>query len=500
MLRERRLSVLGVGVSVLSLSLWGIGLGLPMVSQAATGDTTTYYLHGTSSDDANRLSGAPSSTFDGTAPTGTTDATQSSAPGAIPPPEWVGTAVPQGIYARSFTLTTYWSTVNPEDLIIGLDLDFKVYTGATVTKDGVTDGTLIAQTDPAHPVNLADVGPNPVAANVTLDCLGFDTSGGCVAPAGGFVGTNLVVVAAPHYTDDGTAAQVHYNSTSAPSKFTVTEGTPPADGGGPGSPSCEGDFCMSAPLVLPKSGQTGGLTDTCYNPCGEPSMAVSPAADGTIYVSTPRTLVACCNTQASPVWKSTDNGRTWSKPIFPTGAENATTGGDTELAVDKRGQVYEGELWLGSDSIYIGGPNGDTENWDWSPASHDLVADREWFVYSPIEDALYGYYDGIKGLMVVKAPLNTPLGSHSGQFFTQERIAVPLWLDCPGVVAGPCVEKPKQVPDEVNGTPVLNGAISPGRPSVSPVDGTLYFPFPYQVAGKGIGLAKTTDGLNFTYA
>ena len=62
------------------------------------------------------------------------------------------------------------------------------------------------------------------------------------------------------------------------------------------------------------------------------------------------------------------------------------------------------------------------------------------------------------------------------------------------------MEKPSQVPDEINGVPILNGATSPGRPAVDQTSGTVYFPVPYQVAGRGIVVASTSDGgLSFQY-
>ncbi|MFN2545316.1 MAG: sialidase family protein [Actinomycetota bacterium] len=226
-------------------------------------------------------------------------------------------------------------------------------------------------------------------------------------------------------------------------------------------------FTFSAPVVLPQSGSTGSTSATCYNPCGEPSLVVSPL-DGTLWVSTPRTLLICCNNKSSPVWKSTDDGTTWAKPIFPaaTGSPSyadAFTGGDTELAVDKRGTVYEGELWLGSDSIYISSDGG--QHWDWSPASHDPASDREWFLYSPMEDALYGWYDGFKGLEVVKADLaNSPIGA---RFFPQTTFAT------------------------------VPGGVSPGRPAIDPTDGTLYFPYPDGPSGVAVAISGD-GGLSFT--
>ena len=315
---------------------------------------------------------------------------------------------------------------------------------------------------------------------------------GTVFNAGSVLGKSGVLEGAPSNPAASGGGIIYADQDVSTSAYTVGQGcgggptptptpTPSPSGGGS---TCTGAICFGDPVMLPASDVTGSTTATCYNPCGEPSLAVSPV-DGTLYVSTPRTIVACCNSEASPVWKSSDDGATWSNPIFPSGAENATTGGDTELAVDKRGTVYEGELWLGSDSIYISPDQGST--WSWSPASHDVGADREWFAYAPGEDALYGFYDGFKGLMVVKAPLSTPAGSAAAQFFPIERLVVP---ECAAGLATNCPALPA---DSVAGTPILDGTVSPGRPSVAP-DGTVYFPFPYQVAGKGIGIASTSDG------
>ncbi|MFN2594848.1 MAG: hypothetical protein ABR579_08180, partial [Actinomycetota bacterium] len=175
---------------------------------------------------------------------------------------------------------------------------------------------------------------------------------------------------------------------------------------------------------------------------------------------------------------------------FPTVGvkdDGATSGGDTEMAVDKRGTLFEGDLWLGNDSIYITEDKG--KSWTWSPASHDAASDREWLVYNPKDDALYGWYDGLKaGMEVIRAELDTAAGDKTALLAPQETVAVPADQGCPS----------SSCPDEANGVPILHGTESPGVPSVGP-DGTVYFPFGYQVAGKGIGIAETTDGVNFTY-
>jgi hypothetical protein len=468
---SRRLTAVTIGSLAVSLGLWGAGY-LPTASAAIT--TSTYYFHGGSNDDVDRANSEPSATFDQTAPTGTSDSTQTGSidanaevagnPLAV---YWTGPFT--GHINGNMHFDWYWSTVNPTTTIAGET--------ATVTIYG--DGAKIGQGD----VELT-IGTSPTLNHSD------------VAAVNGIVTSTLLVQVTVDHVDTGNGVTAHYNSTAAPSSFQVPLDDSSGGGGGGGGGTgggpepCTSTLCFSPPLVLPASGDTGDTDKTCYNPCGEPSLAVSPV-DGTLYVSTPRTILVCCNSKSSPVWMSSDDGETWSDPIFPPGGEDATTGGDTELAVDKRGTVYEGELWLGSDSIYIStdvASKGADATWDWSPASHDLVADREWFAYEPKEDALYGYYDGFKGLMVAKAPLNTPLGSNAARFFPEEKIIVP---ECAAAVAVNCPNVPV---DEVAGTPVIHQATSPGRPSVSPVDGTVYFPFPYQVAGKGIGIAYTEDG------
>lgn len=433
----------------------------PRPATAAT--VQTYYFHGAggATDDANRVAGTPTATFNQSAPTGTTESTQTAT--GFANPDFVGN--PLGIYwASSFTgaisgtvhFDWYWSTANPLDLA----------TSETATVSIFGDGALIGRAD--VPLALA---PTPVLNHTD------------VANVAGNVSFQLIIQVTPDFADTGSGVTAHYDSIASRSSFQAAVSPLPAPSASP--PPCLTRFCFSPPVVLPKSGFAGSTSDTCANPCGEPSLARSPV-DGTLYVSTPRTIVVCCNVQASPVWKSTDNGATWSNPIFPSAPENATTGGDTELAVDKRGTVYEGELWLGDDSIYISPDGGQT--WKWSPASHNVLSDREWFAYAPGEDALYGWYDGFAGLMVVKAPLGTPAGSSTASFFPVERLAVP---ECAAGLATNCPNLPA---NSVAGTPIVDGTVSPGRPSVSPVDGTLYFPFPYQVAGKGIGIASTSDG------
>ena len=459
----------------LSAGLFAL-IGTAPVAASAAG--TTYYFHGAGSptDDINRVSteagGTESATFDTKSPTGTSDSTQTAVadrgnmafagnPLTI---YWLG-KVPAGFYRGTLHLDWWWEAPSPTDsLFTPNQVNIAVFGDVDPSSGSGTPLSAVVTV----PLNPGSSSPVENKADVSIK---------------GDVKSNLVIQVQPASTNEGVSDTAHYDSTSAASFFTLPLPTaPPKPAAKPTAIVCS-TLCFSKPVVLPASGDTGGTSNTCFSPCGEPSLAVSPV-DGTLYVSTPRTIVVCCNTQASPVWRSDDGGATWSQPIFPSAPESATTGGDTELAIDKRGTVYEGELWLGSDSIYISPDKGST--WSWSPASHDVGADREWFVYAPGEDALYGWYDGFKGLMVVKAPLTTPLGTNAALFFPIERVVVPECVD-------QAVSCPPLPVNSVAGVPVLPGDTSPGRPTVAP-DGTLYFPFPYQVAGQGIGIASTSDG------
>lgn len=482
MLSSRRLTAVTIGSLAISLGSWGVGY-LPTATAALAASSNPCGPLFT--DPAGDAGGndqvdivAGSATDDGSSLT------------TVLTMKALSTTVVSGRTANEY----YMTFTGADGTLYFTNAEVSA-TGDIAYSYGTQDSTTGAYSAAGDATGTFDTAHNTVSVTVSLSDVG---GGGSGSVLGQFAGATYGLVGAPSNPVVSGGSLQPIDSAGPQYDYQIGEtcgGTPaptptPTDTAPP--PACA-TFCFSTPLVLPKSGQAGAhnLSDTCYNPCGEPSLAVSPA-DGTLYVSTPRTIVVCCNTQSSPVWKSTDNGESWSDPVFPKGAEDATTGGDTELAVDKRGTVYEGELWLGDDSIYISGDKGST--WNWSPASHDLASDREWFAYEPKSDALYGFWDGFKGLMVAKAPLNTPLGSDAARFFPEERIVVP---ECAAALAVDCPNVPV---DNVGDTPIIHQATSPGRPSVSPVDGTVYFPFPYQVAGKGIGIAYTTDGTTFNYS
>lgn len=381
------------------------------------------------------------------------------------------------------------------------DYDISIWTGSDDTSPIYRLPTL---TVPEEPAVTAD---NFREVRGTFSTM-LDSAGKPVPMNIPLAGTTTIKIEG-HYPDSEAAVVIAYGSTKYPSSFTVTTAAAPSPTSTTSAPSpsptsgggssgitpqtLRGSISFSSPVELPASSSTG-LSGTCNNPCGEPSLVQAP--DGTMYISTPR---AIGGTKSSPVWKSTDYGATWSNPIFPVstvpGGE-ALSGGDTEMAVDANNTLYEGDLWLGNDSMFITSDQGKT--WTSSPVSHDVVDDREWLVYNPKDNALYGWYDGSKGgLEVIRAPLDTPLGSKGALFAPQETVAVPARPVCAVLV---CLNvQTDAIPNEVNGVPIIERQESPGIPAVDSRTGTVYFPFGYQVAGRGIGIAETTDGLNFKY-
>src|ERR1700686_1550524 len=214
-LRPSRTLVKGlVGVAILGAAVLGLGTGSP-VAHAAQG--TTYYFHGTSSDDANRLLDTPSATFNTTAPTGTADQTQT---GTVNGSNTLS-ADKQSVYWLSTSLTGalsgtmhfdwWWSSANAEAIALGDSLDISVWADVTVTSGTVTEGT-------GHKIGSGTVaismGATPVHSvdDVTVN---------------GTAATNLVVQATVHFVDSGNDNRVHYDSLTAPSSFIFPYIAPP---------------------------------------------------------------------------------------------------------------------------------------------------------------------------------------------------------------------------------------------------------------------------------
>jgi hypothetical protein len=148
----------------------------------------------------------------------------------------------------------------------------------------------------------------------------------------------------------------------------------------------------------------------------EPSVVVD--AQGRIYASAIFGFPGNVTAPGTPVWRSVDKGRTFTRHSTASAGPAATalSGGDSALAVDKRGYVYATDLWLGDDSISISTDHGDT--WFGSPVSHRMVGDRNWLAYATKDDALYQIWNGVDGLYIARADLGTPLGEKAALSFT----------------------------------------------------------------------------------
>jgi hypothetical protein len=139
----------------------------------------------------------------------------------------------------------------------------------------------------------------------------------------------------------------------------------------------------------------------------EPSITIDRR--GVIYVSAPSGLAGGRDvppdTGNSPAWKSTDNGRTFTRLHIATLANQPSRfgGGDTDVIVDSRGYVYVTDLWLGDDSMSVSTDAGAT--WTGTPVSHRPGDDRNWLAFSKKDQALYQIYDGLDGPWISRADL-----------------------------------------------------------------------------------------------
>jgi hypothetical protein len=182
----------------------------------------------------------------------------------------------------------------------------------------------------------------------------------------------------------------------------------------------------------------------------------------------------------TPVWRSTDGGRTYSEHTTCSAGPVPTNlgGGDSALVLDKRDYLYGTDLWVGDDSGWYSTDHGDT--CVGTPVSHRPVDDRNWLAYSPHDDAIYQIYDGVDGLWVSRADLGTPAGGATSLFddFNAEV--------APEDAAGAGSDNPY----------VRENVAPPGGIAANPVNGNVYATWSDQ---HGIAFATSTDeGLQWT--
>jgi hypothetical protein len=226
-----------------------------------------------------------------------------------------------------------------------------------------------------------------------------------------------------------------------------------------------------APVQIPQSGKLG-----------EPSLAID--ATGRIVVTAPQSI-GNINGGGSPVWTSTSGGASWAGPVHPTGAP--VSGGDTDLAIDGAGNIFQTDLWLGNSAMAVSTDHGATfianEYGHTQPGD-----DRPWIAYSGKDNAIYMVYDGVDAVHVAKsAPLVAP------------QAGLVLAQDVP-VVA----ESAVSVGITVSGVnpPVRQCVCPPGGIAVDQASGSVYVTYSRQNgggSGGGVGVARSDNsGVTWT--
>ncbi len=236
------------------------------------------------------------------------------------------------------------------------------------------------------------------------------------------------------------------------------------------SPAAAATARFSKPVALPQSADFG-----------EPSLAVDPT--GLIYVTAPQKLGNVTGT-GSPVWVSTNGGRSFGAAVNPDG--DPISGGDTDIITDSAGNVYQTDLWLGNTAMAVSTDHGQSfiaNEWGHLQAGDD----RPWFGYSPSDQSMYLAWDGLDGIHVARADLGTPAGAYGALTFPQDVIAVP---EC-AVNADPCATPP-----------IRQCVCPPGGIAVDPNTGEVFVSYSRQNGGSlggGVGIAYSTDqGLTWT--
>ena len=178
---------------------------------------TTYYFHGSPQDTTNRVNGAPSATWDTTAPTGSTDQTQSATVADDSGATGLTPAAPQDIYwmgsyadgpvSGDLHIEWWWSS-DPSAQAFGPAVNVAVYTNVDVAAG---TGTLLNVSGAPDLVGISTGVGTPVE-NISDIAIS------------GTVVKNLLIEVAPQYINAAPVATVHYDSTTAPSQFTLPWG------------------------------------------------------------------------------------------------------------------------------------------------------------------------------------------------------------------------------------------------------------------------------------
>ena len=225
-----------------------------------------------------------------------------------------------------------------------------------------------------------------------------------------------------------------------------------------------------APVGIP---QSSGL--------GEPSIAVD--GGNRLFVTAPQAL-GNISGGGSPVWNSGNGGASWSSPVTPTG--DPISGGDTDLAIDTAGDIYQADLWLGNSAMAVSTNHG--ASFIANEYGHTQPGDdRPWLAYSRKDNVLYMVYDGIDAVHAARsAPLVAP------------QLGVALAVDVP------------VIPESLIGFSTSGGLTNnvrmcvcpPGGIGIDATSGQVYVTYSRQnggASGGGVGIARSDNaGLTWT--
>jgi hypothetical protein len=132
---------------------------------------------------------------------------------------------------------------------------------------------------------------------------------------------------------------------------------------------------------------------------GEPGIAVGK--DNAIYIDAPSGLLS--NLPGSPSWiyKSTDQGASWTK-LDPGLRANFPGGGDVNISIaPDTGTIYGTDLWLGSATVFTSADGG--ASWLANPLQGVPVQDRQWVAAASGGNVYHATHQIPLGLVVSKS-------------------------------------------------------------------------------------------------
>jgi hypothetical protein len=196
----------------------------------------------------------------------------------------------------------------------------------------------------------------------------------------------------------------------------------------------------------------GGESDHEWS--GEPSLKVDD--DGTIYIAG-----TCCVVASSPVWRSTNNGRSFEELESPQHIREYGIGAEGDLAVDNKGRVFFIDTYIAGLLMSAWKDNGATWEYTVQPAGPiPGFDDRPWLTIS--DKALYLYINHVTHTEVYRS-------TDGGKTWT---------------TGGPLTYKGNAL-----GQPFFPGHISAHRKS-----DTLWVAGVVDDGGQKLGAAVSTDG------